>query len=213
MSEQLSLPEAERRVFRAAFQDGLWDILIGCFPLMFSIAPLLSAAGLGDFWSSAVFVPLWATVALIIWWVRRRVVVPRAGVVSFGPARKTRLLRFNIVIFVVLLVSLVLGVLSALNLDVPGWVHTARLGLVILVSFSVAAFFLDFPRLYVYGLMLALAPFVGEWLYQKRGASHHGFPIVYGAAAGIIILAGLVQFVRFLRCNPLPVEETYAGEG
>ena len=85
--------------------------------------------------------------------------------------------------------------------------------LVVLLSFAVAAFFSDFPRLYIYGLMLALAPFVGEWLYQRLGAAHHGFPIVFGTATGIILLNGAVQFVRLLRNNPLPPEEPLLEEG
>ena len=56
MSRQLSLKEAERKAFRTKYDDGLWDILLGCFFSMFAIAPFLSAS-LGDFWSSAVFVP------------------------------------------------------------------------------------------------------------------------------------------------------------
>jgi hypothetical protein len=213
MSSPTDLRQAERRAFRTAFQDGLWDILVGCFVLMFAIGPLLSEIGMGDFWSSAVFLPLWALVYLGIYLVRKHVVAPRSGVVNFGPARKARLLRFNIVIFVVLLVGLALGVLSAVHFGSPGWVHTARFGLIVLLSFAVAAFFLDFPRLYIYGLMLALAPFVGEWLYQRMGAAHHGYPIVFGAATGIILLAGLAQFVRFLRNNPLPPEESFPEEG
>ena len=56
MSQKISLREAERKAFRSRYNDGLWDILLGCFFLMFVIAPYLSAS-LGDFWSSAVFLP------------------------------------------------------------------------------------------------------------------------------------------------------------
>ncbi|MFC1935998.1 hypothetical protein ACFLX9_04540, partial [Chloroflexota bacterium] len=58
MSQRISLKEAERRAFTKAFQDGLWDILIGCIVLLWAIAPFLSTR-MGDFWSSAVFLPFW----------------------------------------------------------------------------------------------------------------------------------------------------------
>jgi len=32
-------------------------------------------------------------------------------------------------------------------------------------------------HLYLYGLMLSGEFFVGEWLYQTYGFSHHGYPI------------------------------------
>ena len=78
------------------------------------------------------------------------------------------------------------------------------LGLIFLIGFSTAAYFLDFPRLYVYGLLCALGTPIGEWLYQNMGASHHGYPIVFGTLAGVMILTGLVTFARFLQNNPLP---------
>lgn len=58
MSQQISLKEAERKAFRSKYNDGLWDILLGCFFLMFAVAPYLSPT-LGDFWSSVAFVPFW----------------------------------------------------------------------------------------------------------------------------------------------------------
>jgi len=211
MSREITLKEAERKAFTSTFEDGLWDIFIGCFVLMFAVAPFLSRR-LGDFWSSAVFVPFWALVYVAIRVVRKYVVTPRIGVVRFGLARKAKLLKFNAVVFVVLLVGLILGIVSAVKYDVPGWIHTARFGLIILVAFSVAAYLLDFTRLYLYGVLIALSPLVGEWLYVQVKAPHHGYPITFGATAGIIILAGLVEFVRLLRHHPIPTEEPSSEE-
>ena len=206
MSQKISLKEAEQKVFRSAFQDGLWDILIGSFVLVFAIAPFLSRS-LGDFWSSAVFVPFWAVVFLAAWLVKKYVVIPRVGIVKFGSWRKARLIKFNVVTFVVGLVALILGTLSAFNFDaVPGWMHAARFSLIVLLGFSVAAYFTGFNRLYIYGLLIALSPLVGEWLYVYAKAPHHGFPITFGITAGVAILVGLVKFVRLLRDYPISTE-------
>jgi len=56
MSSQISLKEAEQKVFKTAYNDGLWDIFLGCFFMIFVIAPYLSES-LGDFWISVVFLP------------------------------------------------------------------------------------------------------------------------------------------------------------
>ena len=212
MSERISLKKAERKVFESAFGDGLWDIFIGCIVLMFAIAPHLSRH-LGDFWSSAVFVPFWALAYLTIWLVRKHVITPRVGTVKFGPWRRGRLLKFNIVMFIVCIVGLGLGILSALSFwTVPGWMHSARFPLIILVGFSIAAYFLNFTRLYIYGVLVALSPLIGELLYVSLHVPHHGFPVTFGITAGIMILVGLVKFIRLLRDYPDPAEPQFSKE-
>ena len=54
MTQKFELKKAERKLFSMIFDDGLLDIMISAFLLMFAIAPLLSET-MGDFWSSAVF--------------------------------------------------------------------------------------------------------------------------------------------------------------
>ena len=206
MSQKISLKDTERKVFTSTFQDGLWDIFIGCFLLQFVIGPFLCRS-MGDFWGSAVFLPFFALVYLGIWLVRKHVVTPRVGNVKFGSWRKARLVKFNIVMFVVLFLSLVLGILSFLNFEtIPGMMIAARFSLIFLIGFSVAAYFLEFSRLYIYGVLIALAFPVGEWLYVNMRASHHGFPVTFGITAILAILTGVVLFLRFLRDRPIPTD-------
>jgi hypothetical protein len=206
MAGQISLKEAERKAFKVTLDDGLWDIFLGCFILIFVIAPFLSLS-LGDFWSSVVFLPFWALVYLSIWLVRRYIVTPRIGVVKFGPARKTKLMKFTMVMLIVNVAALILGIVVAVNFGrYPGQIIAIIVGLTLLVGFSLAAYFLDFPRLYVYGLLVWFAPLAGEWLFAHGMASHHGLPITFGITASIMILTGVTFFVRFLHDNPVPEE-------
>ena len=212
MSQNISLKDAERKVFTSRFQNGLWDIFIGCFLLQFSIAPLLSRT-LGDFWSSVVFLPFYALVYLVLWLVRKYVIEPRVGIVKFGPKSVARMFKFNLVMVLALTFAFVLGILSFVQFDsIPGWIHTARFSLIFLIGFCIAAYTLDFSRLYIYGVLIALLPLIGEVLYVYLKAPHHGFPITFGITAGAIILAGLVMFVRFLQDHPIPMDQTSAGE-
>ena len=206
MSQQISLRDAERKAFRATYNDGLWDIFLGCFFLMFAIAPYLSTR-LGDFWSSAVFLPFWALVYLAIWLIRKYVITPRIGIVKFGQVRIAKLAKFTVVMLVVNIVALILGLVAALSFgSVPGQMISVIFGMILLMGFSIAAYFLDFNRLYIYGLLVGLSPLVGEWLWTHGYATHHGFPITFGTSAGIMIVAGLSIFVRLLRDNPVPQE-------
>ncbi len=204
MSQETSLKELERKVFRFTFQDGLVEIMLACVVLMFAIGPFLSPY-LGDFWSAAVFLPFWAVAFCALWLVRRRVVRPRIGVVVFGAWRRTRLLRFNVAMVVASTVILVLGILSALSFgSVPGWTHVARFSLIILIGFSVTAYFLDFAGLYAYGVLIALAPLAGELLYGQFGVPHHGYPITFGFATAVLSLVGTAKLVMLLRAHPRP---------
>jgi hypothetical protein len=205
MSQQVSLKGAERKVFSTAINDGLWDILLGCFFLMLAIGPLLSTS-LGDFGASVVFLPFWLLAFLIVRWLRKHVVAPRVGVVKFGQARKTRLRKFTVVMLVINVIAFILGLVATITFGrVAGQIYTTTFGLILLIGFSVAAYFLDFGRLYFYGLLVGLSFLVGEWLWARGYASHHGFPITFGATSGMMILVGLVVFVRLLRTNPVPI--------
>jgi hypothetical protein len=80
------------------------------------------------------------------------------------------------------------------------------IGAMFLIGFSIAAYFLDIGRYYVYGLLAGLAPVVGEWLWIHGYSANHGFPVAFGVTAAIIILVGLAVFIRLLHDNPLPTE-------
>lgn len=206
MSQKISLKEAERKAFRTTLNDGLVDIFLGCFLLMFVIALYLSDS-LGDFWSSAVFLPFLALVYLAIWLIRRYVVTPRIGMVKFGQARKAKLAKFTVVMLVINVVALILGSVAALSFgSVPGQMISILFGLILLMGFSIAAYFLHFNRLYIYGLLVGLSPLIGEWLWTHGYATHHGFPITFGTSSGIMILVGLAVFIRLLHNNPVPIE-------
>jgi hypothetical protein len=212
MSQKISLKDAERKVFRITYNDGLWDIFLGCFFLMWAFAPYLSAS-LGDFWSSVVFLPFWAVVYLAIRLIRKYVVAPRIGMVKFGQVRKTKLVKFTVVMLVVNIVAFILGLVAALNFgSIPGQMISIFFGMTLLVFFSLAAYLLDFGRLYIYGLLGGLSSLVGEWLWSHGYATHHGFPITFGTLSGIMIVVGMVVFIRLLHDNPVPTAGAPSGE-
>jgi hypothetical protein len=204
MSQQISLKEAERNAFRSQYNDGLWDIFLGCFFLIFIVALYLSPS-LGDFWSSVAMLPLWGLVFLAFFLTRRFIVTPRIGKVKFGPVRMKKLTNFTITMLVVNIAAFILGAVAAANfVRVSGSVVSVIFGFVFLAGFSLAAYFLEFNRLFVYGLMLGISPLVGEWLWANGYAAHHGWPVTFGTISGIMILVGLVLFIHLLRGNPVP---------
>lgn len=212
MPQKISLKQVERKVFRTTFQHGLWDVFIGCVVLQFSIAPLLSSK-LGDFLSSAVFLPFWALVFVVILLVKKYIVRPRIGLVTFGPYRKKKLSKLVILMVAVNLIALILGAYFALHFWVSaGWIYMFFLGLVVLFLSTIAAYFLNLTRYFIYGLLFLLSLLIGEWSFVQFRLAHHGFPITFGVTAGIIILTGLIHFFRFMRNYPLPRNQTTLEE-
>ena len=206
MSQNINLKEADRKIFSTSFDDGLLDIFLASFVLMFAVAPFLSRY-LGDFWSSAIFLPFWGALYLILRWLRVHVVNPRIGTVKYGPIRRKKITAFIIVMLVLNILFLVLGLVAFTIPSESGWRFILPFGAMVMILFSLGGYYLDLKRLYVYGLMLALAAPAGEWLYQTYKVPHHGYPVSYGLSAMIILLVGLVKFTTLVRNNPLPPED------
>lgn len=202
------LKELEKRTFRAARDDGLLDVMMAAFASMFALAPLWSDS-LGDFWSSAVFGPIWFGVYLIIHYLQNNVVVPRLGRVEPGGPRRGRLRRTGIVLAAVLVSAYLIGIAAAQGiwsdwLDLSGFVYPIALGVVALIVFSLTAYALSVWRYAIYGILVAVAPFFGEWLWQNDLADHHGFPIGFGSVALIMLITGIVRFAAMVRSHPMP---------
>jgi len=202
MNNAKSLKNLERDMFRNSVQDGILDIQLGLMLLMF-VLPIYLSPSLGDFWSSVVFLPLWLLVIFGLRAFRKKVVHPRVGTIQYGAYRKKRLVRTNIIILVVNVIALILGILSFFQFNiVSGWVISARFSVIILIGFSLAGYMLDFPRIYLYGILISAAPIVGEYLYQNFGASHHGFPITFGFLSAALTTTGLIILIRLLKKYP-----------
>ena len=206
MSQPISLKGVERKAFQAAYDDGLWDVFLGCFFLMFVIAPFLSST-LGDFWSSAIFVPFWGLVFLCILLLRKFVVSPRIGKMTFGKVRRTKLMRFTLLMLVINILAAILGFVASASIGiVSGQLISVGMGFVFLILLSLIAYSLDFHRLYVYAFLTGFSPLVGEWLWNQGMVSHHGFPLTFGVSSAVMILTGLAVFLRLIRNNPVPAE-------
>jgi hypothetical protein len=211
MSENLNLKQADRKIFTTSLNDGLLDIFMASVVLMFVIAPFLSVY-LGDFWSSFIFLPVWGILYLVIRWLRVHVIRPRIGTVKYGLMRKKKLTAFSILMLILNILFMLLGLIAFAMPNMPGWRVVMPFSGMLLISFSLAGYYLDLTRLYVYGLILALAPVIGEWLWQNVGVSHHGYPVTFGLSALIIFLVGIFKFITLLRDNPLPVDAQPLGE-
>ena len=206
MSDNKMLKEMDRKIFTTYFEDGLLDIFLAAFVLMFAVGPFLSGP-LGDFWGTVVFLPFWVLVFLILRFIRKRVVAPRIGSVTWGEMRKRKLRTVLIVMLIINVIFLFLGLVAFFRPIASGYTVSIRFSAIMLILFTAAGYMLDFSFLYVYGILIALAMPIGEWLYQTAGFSHHGFPVVFGTLAVIMLARGLYKFITLVKETPPQVDE------
>jgi len=211
MSQNKTLKAVDRKIFKTYFEDGLLDMFLAAFVLMFAVGPFLSGP-LGDFWGTLIFLPFFGMVYLVLWYIRRRVVTPRIGSVKWGEMRKKKLRTGTTIMFVINVIFLFLGMVSFFMPIASGYTISIRFSAMMLILFTAAGYMLDFSFLYVYGILMALAMPVGEWLYQTAGFSHHGYPVVFGTLSGIMFARGLYKFITLVKETPLQVEEQTVQE-
>lgn len=206
MSNTISLKELERKAYRSFFGDGIWDIYLGLLLLSMGGGPILMGAGAAP--STAMVLSLSLGVAAVALFLggKRLITIPRLGRVKFGEARGKGTKRTRAVMALSVLVGLAVFVLmSAKRLPIggPGGIPVAALiwaGNCVVV-FGLAAYFLDFSRLYAYGLLYAASFSLGVVLTEQLGRQY-GFLVAYGATAGPMLVIGVALLSRFLRAYP-----------
>lgn len=211
MSQGIDLKEIERKAWRYFYQDGLWDIFFGLLLLALAISALLSDIGTSEPLQYGVLIALEVLAILVLFGGKRLITVPRMGRVKFGPKRRRRLSKVSAILAISVLVGLVFFLAAPAITGSPskgmtlefifpaGWVVNC------LVVFGLMAYFMDFSRLYLIGVMYAIA--VPLDLVQREFATTDLTFAAFGVPAAVILLMGAVVFVRFLRDYPLPADE------
>jgi hypothetical protein len=216
MSTQLNLKEIERKAFLSTYQDGLLDITISS--VVGSMALLMFNVVQDDFpWLYLVLAFVGVCAGQLVFWAGKKfVTLPRMGQVKFGEIRRKRskLLALILAVFVLIQVGIVLltaGVWAIPALGeqfqelFPGRnasdLLVATVGaLFVGPSMMAIAYFTDFSRGYYIALVMTLGVFLMIWFWQ---------PLIQVGAGILILIPGLVLFVRFLHQYPL----IPAGEG
>jgi hypothetical protein len=166
---------------------------------------------------------LWSGIALLGWLLfmagKKYISIPRMGRATPGPAGKARrrkVTRFMIVTFVFTVAAVVVTILfgssrqaGAIGVALGEWAMPAFVALFLVLLFGVLGYFLAYERMALIGLLFALPWLVVEAVDQRVGidVSAPAFLV----ASGIVILMGLITFVRFLQKNPLPANDALSN--
>ena len=201
MSERIDLKGLERKAWTSYLQDGLLDMFLGLLLLGMGVFLVVPDAGVSDSVGMVIFVGLQVTGLVLLGAGKRYITVPRIGRAEFGAARKERKRKAGMYVSVAFLLLLLLLFLGRTAMDTLFGPVLGETGLTIGVGVAIAAgiwlaaYFKDFPRGYVHGALYGIA-FSWAFLFDK--------PIVFVVAGAIILLIGLVVFLRFLGKYPAP---------
>jgi hypothetical protein len=214
MTDSLDLKNIEKKAFRATHQDGLEDIYQGGVVLCMSFLAYTAASEAKPFLRFGLFMAGLVVFYLIFWGGKKYITTPRLGQVKFGPQRQRRKLIMSSVLAGIVLLQVILLVGTVLLWKNPQWAtslgfHTTDRDLERMIvavigalfvgpSMVLLAYFNDFLRGYYIAFITSLAVFALIWFGQ---------PFYLIAAGLLIMIPGVVLFVRFLRQHPLPPAE------
>jgi hypothetical protein len=206
MNTDQDLKSIERKAFQAFLNDGLLEMFIGILLLCMAAGDILDVIGASYRWTYLLI----AVSVLVFVWAKKRVTRPRIGRVVFGEKRRAN--RRKLMTLIILVQALTLVVLVTVWTGrgsagpVSGWGATARklaAGFVFFtVPFGAMAWFLENPWM----LIPAILGFSKE-------AFHGMLPkpwialLTCGVGGAVLLAAGLLVFVRFIRKYPLPEKE------
>lgn len=206
MNERINLKELERKAWTSYFQDGIWDIFLGLILLNLGIAPLLEKITNLPYLVS--YLIILALAELIFIGGKKYITTPRIGMATFDHSRQKKRRR----VFLILGVSVGLGIVAFLLSGVVAAIHVGAILFCVmsLLVFSCMAYFMDFPRLYLYGIFFAASIPLIESLRSVVG------PVIapllgFGIFGGIMIFIGVAYFLLFLKEYPAPHEGVTNG--
>lgn len=97
MTQTLDMNDAEKQVFRlAAFEDGIWEIYLGLFFTMMSFFPVTREL-LGPALNAVLILGVTILLAATALIAKKRIILPRTGLVKFGPKTKKKVKAANII--------------------------------------------------------------------------------------------------------------------
>ena len=207
MTKRTSLREIEKKTYMSYHQDGLLDIFVGIYVLLFGIGILLLT--MTDF-STWFLIPAIFPALMIPVWIsaKKRITMPRIGYVNFGVRGATKMMAIFIGLMVFGLGAfMVFGLGASMGEE---WALTLRdffisnsmliIGIGAAVVSSLFAYTMGLKRLYGYGLLIFVLFFIGYFI----AIPFEYFLVTIGF---VISITGFVLLMRFLQKYPLPQGE------
>jgi len=202
VNTKTSLREIERRTYMSYHQDGILDIFVGVYVLLFGLGISLMTVTEFSTWFvipaifPAIMVPIWISA-------KKRITMPRIGYVKFGSRGANKLMA----VFLGLMVA-GLGTFMAFSFSSSqAWALTLRnliisngmivIGISATCISGLFAYTMGLNRLYAYGILTLVLFLAGHFI-----AIPFGYLLL--AIGLVMIINGFVLLTQFIRKYPLP---------
>ena len=198
MKPEIDTKKIQRKVYLTYFQDGLWDVVLGLFLLGWGFTVWFDLPWLPGTTFVAFF---WLALGL-----KQKITYPRIGYAKLAEHKKKQV-RFVIAGVIALLLGLMVSLLLVMG-GAPQFMRDyfeLLFGSVLAVVIGLIGYWWGITRWYSYaGLVFVLATF-NQWL----GLS---FELSFIIPGGVVLILGLLIFVRFLRKYPRVSAEGFDGK-
>jgi hypothetical protein len=200
--KETNLKEVEKKTYMSYHQDGLLDIFVGVYVLLFALGILLMTVT--DFSTWFIIPAIFPAIMMPIWIsAKKRITMPRIGYVKFGTRGANKLMAIFIGLMVAGLGAFMVFTFASKS---QAWALTLRNLIVpngmIIIGISAAAisslfaFTMGLKRLYVYGTLTLVLFLAGHFTAIPFGY----FLVTIGL---VIIITGFVLLMRFIRKYPI----------
>jgi hypothetical protein len=196
MGQSIDLDKIEKKAWSSYFQDGLFDIF---FAILF-ITNGIQQIYYNIWFSLIMFIAVGIFVAG-----KQYITRPRLGEVRFGLKRMEKQQRARLVLLATFLSTLAIFLLATSGQPKPEIDLSIVIIILFIVIFATLAYFMDFPRFLLYGIMFAS----GEFTINNYGDSFGA--IIFFIYAAILLVIGIIYLNLFLKKNPLPALEAENG--
>ena len=176
------------------------DFGIGILLLTFSLAPLIREL------FGYVYIPVILLAPAVIVIGNRYLIAPRVDVVKFSRQRVKKQKRFRSIALIALAATFVMVVLTLLGVfpDPAGGVYfIISIGAAVIVGMGIFAHIRDFPKLFIYGIIIGGGVITAELLYGAVGTPLDSL-ISFGITGTGLTVYGIFELNRFLKKYPKP---------
>lgn len=205
--KSFDLKQLEQKAYRSTFQDGLWDICIGMIILGMGMSAILKNMGI----PKPVYFLVFPFIALFITYAGKNyITIPRMGFVKFGPRREIAKKRICVLASILTPLLMIFIIIIKMQFifkgDLSNYVGPLFSTMLFVIISTIISHIIDYPRLFLFGLLVGLSIIAAEILYPHFGSPLDGL-IPFSIAGALIMANGLVLLIRFLKKYPKPSKE------
>jgi len=207
MAENINLKELERKAWKSFFQDGIWDIYFGLLILGMGLSSFSFFVNLPEPLNLfIILIPIYSIAILFLILGKKFITTPRIGHIKFGTKRKKINKKIAIILGAQVIITCLMVIFTVLGLfqyvQINSVIVMLLIGLLfVALPITILAYFWDFPRLYIYGLLGGSGFFIAELLNPILGQPLDLF-IPYTFISGSMIIVGMYYFIKFLKKYP-----------